>query len=71
LLTQRDSLDLIEPIYSTLDEPFADASMIPTHLLSRFARQFKTHNGLNGFNGFGLRQRRNERNSSPLPPVPG
>jgi asparagine synthase (glutamine-hydrolysing) len=39
VLTQRDSLDLIAPIYATLDEPFADASLIPTHLLSRFARE--------------------------------
>ena len=42
VLTQRDSLDLIAPIYSTLDEPFADASLIPTHLLSRSARKHVT-----------------------------
>mgnify|MGYP000916825544 CR=1 FL=1 len=39
VLTEQDSLDLIAPLYATLDEPFADASLIPTHLLSRFARQ--------------------------------
>lgn len=39
MLTQRDGLDLIAPIYATLDEPFADASLIPTHLLSRSARK--------------------------------
>jgi asparagine synthase (glutamine-hydrolysing) len=37
-LTPQDSLDLLPPLYSRLDEPFADASLIPTHLLSRFAR---------------------------------
>lgn len=42
ILSEQDSLDLIEPIYSTLDEPFADASLIPTHLLSRFAREHVT-----------------------------
>jgi asparagine synthase (glutamine-hydrolysing) len=42
LLTQRDGLDLIAPIYATLDEPFADASLIPTHLLSRSARKHVT-----------------------------
>jgi asparagine synthase (glutamine-hydrolysing) len=42
VLKQRDSLDLIAPIYATLDEPFADASLIPTHLLSRSARKHVT-----------------------------
>ena len=39
ILTQRDSLELLPSLYATLDEPFADASLIPTHLLSRFARK--------------------------------
>ncbi len=34
-----DALNLIEPIYSKLDEPFSDASLLPTHLLSDFARE--------------------------------
>lgn len=42
VLTQRDGLDLIPPLYATLDEPFADASLVPTHLLSRFARKHVT-----------------------------
>lgn len=42
ILSQRDCLELIAPLYATLDEPFADASLIPTHLLSRSARKHVT-----------------------------
>ncbi len=39
LLTAKDSLDLIPRIADLLDEPMADASIIPTYLLSNFTRQ--------------------------------
>jgi asparagine synthase (glutamine-hydrolysing) len=39
LLTAKDSLDLIPRIADLLDEPVADASIIPTYLLSNFTRQ--------------------------------
>jgi asparagine synthase (glutamine-hydrolysing) len=32
-------VDLVPKVTGALDEPFADASVIPTHLLSRFARE--------------------------------
>jgi asparagine synthase (glutamine-hydrolysing) len=38
-LRQRDGLELVPSLYALLDEPFADASLIPTHLLSRSARR--------------------------------
>lgn len=37
-LTAKDSLDLIPNVFSTLDEPFADPSILPTYLLSKFTR---------------------------------
>lgn len=39
-LTQLHTLQLIPEVLSLLDEPFADASAIPTYLLSRYAREF-------------------------------
>jgi len=39
LLTAKDSLDFIPKIADLLDEPMADASIIPTYLLSNFTRQ--------------------------------
>jgi len=35
----RDLLDLIDDVFQINDEPFADASIIPTYLLSKFTRQ--------------------------------
>ena len=39
ILTSKKAVDLIGEISNFLDEPFADSSVIPTYLLSRFARQ--------------------------------
>jgi len=38
-ITPRDCLDLIPHIAEILDEPLADASIVPTFLLSRFTKQ--------------------------------
>lgn len=35
----RTALDLLPEVSGWLDEPFGDASILPTHLLSRFARE--------------------------------
>lgn len=42
ILSGRDSLDIIPSIFSMLDEPMADASIIPTYLLSRFTKDSVT-----------------------------
>lgn len=42
LLRPEDALGLIPDISDWLDEPFGDASLVPTYLLSRFARQHVT-----------------------------
>jgi asparagine synthase (glutamine-hydrolysing) len=39
ILTSKKAIELVSDISSVLDEPFADSSIIPTYLLSRFARQ--------------------------------
>ena len=39
ILSAQESLDLIPQIADLLDEPMADASIIPTYLLSKFTRQ--------------------------------
>jgi asparagine synthase (glutamine-hydrolysing) len=38
----RTVLDLLPEVATWLDEPFGDASILPTHLLSRFARESVT-----------------------------
>jgi asparagine synthase (glutamine-hydrolysing) len=39
VLTPAKTIDLIEEIFPLMDEPFADASIIPTYYLSEFTRQ--------------------------------
>jgi asparagine synthase (glutamine-hydrolysing) len=39
VLTSKKAAELVSDVGSFLDEPFADSSIIPTYLLSRFARQ--------------------------------
>ena len=39
VLTSKKAVELVGEISNFLDEPFADSSIIPTYLLSRFARQ--------------------------------
>jgi asparagine synthase (glutamine-hydrolysing) len=38
----RDVLEMVPRLGALLDEPFGDGSLIPTHLLSRFAREHVT-----------------------------
>ena len=42
MLSGDDSLRVIPEIFSALDEPLADASLVPTYLLSRFAKEHVT-----------------------------
>jgi len=39
ILSANRAIDMLDEITAGIDEPFADASIIPTYLLSRFARQ--------------------------------
>ena len=39
VLTSKKAVELVGDITNFLDEPFADSSIIPTYLLSRFARE--------------------------------
>ncbi len=41
-ILQPDSQDLVQTVADFLDEPFADASALPTYLVSRMARQHVT-----------------------------
>jgi asparagine synthase (glutamine-hydrolysing) len=40
ILTPKHTLELIDEILPNLDEPFADASIIPTFFLSKFTKQY-------------------------------
>jgi asparagine synthase (glutamine-hydrolysing) len=42
VLSEKDSIDVIHNISNLLDEPLADASIIPTYLLSKYAREHVT-----------------------------
>ena len=42
VFTARVMLDLLPTVVDVLDEPFADASVLPTYLLSRFTREHVT-----------------------------
>lgn len=42
ILSAKEGVALIPEIFSLLDEPTADASIIPTYLLSRFTREYVT-----------------------------
>jgi len=42
ILTPKIMLDILPEIFSFLDEPFADASIIPTYLLAKFTRNYVT-----------------------------
>jgi asparagine synthase (glutamine-hydrolysing) len=39
MLTSKKAVDLVSEMTNFLDEPFADSSIIPTYLLSQFARE--------------------------------
>jgi asparagine synthase (glutamine-hydrolysing) len=42
VLNPQKLLDIIPDVFSRLDEPFADASLIPTYLLSKFTKEHVT-----------------------------
>lgn len=42
LLDPRASLEVLDPVVAQLDEPLGDAAILPTYLLSRYARQSVT-----------------------------
>lgn len=39
IVSVKDAVDLIDPVFDAFDEPFADSSAIPTMLISKLAKQ--------------------------------
>lgn len=42
IVSNKDAIDLVDPMFETYDEPFADSSAIPTMLVSKLAKQYVT-----------------------------
>ena len=42
IIDVKEMLDVLPVVLNTLDEPFADSSIIPTYIVSRFAREYVT-----------------------------
>jgi asparagine synthase (glutamine-hydrolysing) len=42
IFTAKDMLDILPQVWDFLDEPFADASVLPTYMLSKFTRETVT-----------------------------
>ena len=42
IVTYKDAIDLIDTVFDTYDEPFADSSAIPTMLVSKLAKKHVT-----------------------------
>jgi asparagine synthase (glutamine-hydrolysing) len=71
MLTERESIDLLESYVNHFDEPFADTSAIPTMLVSKLARK-EVKVALTGdggdelFQGYGAYNWANRLGSSPM-----
>lgn len=42
ILNSKETLELLDEIIHVMDEPFADASLIPTYFLSKYTKQYVT-----------------------------
>ena len=40
IVTVKDAVNLIDPVFDAFDEPFADSSSVPTMLVSKLAKQY-------------------------------
>lgn len=70
IVSYKDAIKIIEPVFEAFDEPFADASAIPTTLVSKLAKDYVTvtlsgEGGDELFFGYGSYQWAN-RLSNPL-----